>query len=202
MMRIPKIIKKISVNEKELKVLNALRDKTFAARQQTHDDLFPPFADGLRQIRELTQNIALISGAIAAFTIPVVPTDFIQTKILAYLSLILLFTTISYAVFHLSQVITKEVNQLSKQNSLFEKIYDDHIDRINSVIESGDKKILEIDQQSLIKELSSLEEISNPDKSLIYLRTLLILALFLLVLSFIPTHFYEQILFAFHFLRI
>lgn len=137
--------------------------------------------------------MAIISGAVAAFTIPVVNTDFVQTKPFAYLALVLQFMTIAYAVHHLTNVITKEVNELAKQHSTYMGVLDKEIDRTNEVIESGDiSKFVHTDDEAneLLTKLGELITVPEPDKSLDRLRFLLTASLILLSLSFIPTNVY------------
>jgi hypothetical protein len=190
----PKIIKEVKVNDQQLGILLDYKKEMFSKQHEAHSDIFPALVDGMRQVRELTQNIALIAGAVASFTIPVVNTSFIQTKILAYLAIILLFITISYAVYHLSEVITNEINQLAKQHNTFITLFNESIDRINTVIESGEiEKINEFDKDSVLARLDELNLPAKPDKSLNYLRSLLVLALFLLVLSFVSPDIYSII---------
>jgi len=138
----------------------------------------------------------IIAGAIAAFTIPVVNTDFVQTKPFAYLALVLQFMTIAYAVYHLTNVITKEINELAKQHSTYMGVLDQEIDRTNEVIESGDiNKFVHTDSEAneLLAKLDGLKTTPKPDNSLDGLRFLLIASLVMLSLSFVPTDVYFQI---------
>ncbi len=188
-----KVIKDIKVTDEQLEILLKHKDSQFALRKEVHADIFPALVEGLRQIRELTQNMAIISGAVAAFTIPVVNTDFVQTKPFAYLALVLQFMTIAYAVHHLTNVITKEVNELAKQHSTYMGVLDKEIDRTNEVIESGDiSKFVHTDDEAneLLTKLGELITVPEPDKSLDRLRFLLTASLILLSLSFIPTNVY------------
>jgi hypothetical protein len=182
-----KVIKQIKVDDRQLALLQQYKEQQFALKKEVHSDIFPALIEGLRQIRELEQNIAIIAGAIASFTIPVVNTSFVQVKFLAYLALVFLFTTICYAIYHLSEVTTKEVNELSKQHSTYNKLIDEVIDRINTVIESGDvDKLVDFDKQDVIARLDELKKTPKPDKSLDRLKLFLFIALGSLVLSFIP----------------
>lgn len=189
-----KVIKQVNVDDRQLALLQQYKEQQFALKKEIHSDIFPALIEGLRQIRELEQNIAIIAGAIASFTIPVVNTSFVQVKFLAYLALVFLFTTICYAIYHLSEVTTKEVNELSKQHSTYSKLIDEVIDRINTVIESGDvNKLVDFDQQDVLSRLDELKTAPKPDKSLDRLRLLLFVALGLLALSFIPMSGYSTI---------
>ena len=190
-----KVIKQVKVNDQQLDILVQYKDKLFRQKTEVHETLFPPLADALRQIRELTQNIAVISGAIAAFTIPVVNTNFIQIKFLAYLSLVLLFATICYAIYHLSEVIPKEVNELSRQHSTYMKVLDDEIERINGIIESGNINEFVLKDQEIKKTIDQLDQLKtppSPDRSLDNLRLLILIALTSLTLSFIPLNIYTE----------
>ncbi len=189
-----KVIKQVKVNDHQLAILQRYKEQQFALKKEIHSDIFPALIEGLRQIRELEQNIAIIAGAIASFTIPVVNTPFVQIKFLAYLALVFLFTTICYAVYHLSEIITKEVNELSKQHLTYSELIDEVIDRINTVIESGDvNKLVDFDQENVTLRLDGLKTTTKPDKNLDRLRLLLFTALGLLVLSFIPKSTYAAI---------
>lgn len=191
-----KVIKDVKVDDKQLEILLQHKDRQFALKKEVHADIFPALIEGLRQIRELTQNMAIISGAIAAFTIPVVNTDFVQTKPFAYLALVLQFICIAYAVRHLTNVITKEINELAKQHSTYMGVLDQEIDRTNEVIESGDiSKFVHTDDEAneLLKKLAGLKTPPEPDKSLDRLSFLLIASLVTLSLSFVPTNIYFQI---------
>jgi len=191
-----KVIKDVRVDDKQLEILLQHKDRQFALKKEVHADIFPALVEGLRQIRELTQNMAIISGAIAAFTIPVVNTDFVQTKPFAYLALVLQFMCIAYAVHHLANVITKEINELAKQHSTYMGVLDQEIDRTNEVIESGDiSKFVHTDDEAneLLSKLDGLKTPPEPDKSLDRLSFLLIASLVMLSLSFVPTNIYFQI---------
>jgi len=191
-----KVIKDVRVDDKQLEILLQHKDRQFALKKEVHADIFPALVEGLRQIRELTQNMAIISGAIAAFTIPVVNTDFVQTKPFAYLALVLQFMCIAYAVHHLANVITKEINELAKQHSTYMGVLDQEIDRTNEVIESGDiSKFVHTDDEAneLLSKLDGLKTPPEPDKSLDRLSFLLIASLVMLSLSFVPTNMYFQI---------
>ena len=191
-----KVIKDVRVDDKQLEILLQHKDRQFALKKEAHADIFPALVEGLRQIRELTQNMAIISGAIAAFTIPVVNTDFVQTKPFAYLALVLQFMCIAYAVHHLANVITKEINELAKQHSTYMGVLDQEIDRTNEVIESGDiSKFVHTDDEAneLLSKLDGLKTPPEPDKSLDRLSFLLIASLVMLSLSFVPTNMYFQI---------
>lgn len=191
-----KIIKGVKVNDEQLAILLQHKDRQFALKKEVHADIFPALMEGLRQIRELTQNIAIIAGAIAAFTIPVINTDFVQVKILAYLALVLQFITIIYVINHLTQVITKEVNELAKQHSTYVGLLDQEIDRTNEVIESGDiSKFVHTDEEvkELLGKLDNIKANLVPDKSLDRLRLLLTASLVALCLSFISTETYSYI---------
>lgn len=190
-----KPINEVNVSEDHLAILLQHKDKQFELKKEVHTDIFPVLIEGLRQIRELTQNIAIIAGAIAAFTIPVVNTPFIQIKLLAYLSITTLFLLIAYAVFHLTSVITREVNELSRQHSTYIELLDDEIDRINSVIETGEITKLAHSEQDRVKILDKLKElqtIPKPDKSLDRIKWMLIAALIFLVLSFVPLNAFQS----------
>ena len=191
-----KVIKDVKVDDKQLEILLQHKDRQFTLKKEVHADIFPALVEGLRQIRELTQNMAIISGAIAAFTIPVVNTDFVQTKPFAYLALVLQFMCIAYAVHHLANVITKEINELAKQHSTYMGVLDQEIDRTNEVIESGDiSKFVHTDDEAneLLSKLDGLKTPPEPDKSLDRLSFLLIASLVMLSLSFVPTNIYFQI---------
>ena len=190
-----KMVKDIKVNDKQLEILLKRKDDQFALRKEVHADIFPALVEGFRQIRELTQNIAIIAGAIAAFTIPVVNTDFVQNKPFAYLALVLQFMTISYAVHHLTKVITKEINELANQHSTYIGLLDQEVDKINEVIESGDiSKLVHPDEVDNIQTtLDELKTIPEPDKSLDRLRFMLIASLVLLSLSFVPSSVYYYV---------
>jgi hypothetical protein len=136
--------------------------------------------------RSITVNIAIIAGAIAAFTIPIMNTLIIQNKPVAYYSLFLLFVTICYAVHHLSETISKEVNELSRQHETYNQLIDENIDRINSVFETSDiNKLVQFDSNDIKKRLDTLKIEKKPDNSLYHLRTLLYLSLVSLFISFI-----------------
>lgn len=189
-----KIIRKIRVNAPQLAILLQHKDKQFELKKEVQADLFPPLVEAIRQIRELTQNIALIAGAIASFIIPVINTSFVQTKSFGYASLVFLFVTICYAIHHLTEVIPKEVSELSRQHSTFMTILDDEIDRVNTIIESGNFNQIvhsEKENREISKQIDELKSIPRPDKSLNILRALLTIALLLLTLSFIPALLYE-----------
>ena len=191
-----KVIKDVKINDKQLEILLQHKDRQFALKKEVHADIFPALVEGLRQIRELTQNMAIISGAIAAFTIPVVNTDFVQTKPFAYLALVLQFMCIAYSVHHLTNVITKEINELAKQHSTYMGVLDQEIDRTNEVIESGDiSKFVHTDDEAneLLTKLDGLKTPPEPDKSLDRLSFLLIASLVMLSLSFVATNIYFQI---------
>lgn len=182
-----KNIKQVKVNDTQLALLQQYKDQQFSLKKEVHSDIFPALMEGLRQIRELIQNIAIISGAIATFTIPVLNTSIIQIKPLGYLSLVFLFITICYAIYHLSEVIPKEVNELSKQHTTYNDLLDESINRINEVIETGNvNKLVEFDIEDVKSRLGSLKTELKPDKSLNILRTLFFIALGLLTISFIP----------------
>lgn len=188
-----KVIKDIKVTDEQLEILLKHKDSQFALRKEVHADIFPALVEGFRQIRELTQNIAIIAGAIAAFTIPVVNTNFVQYKPFAYFALVLQFMTISYAVYHLTNVITKEINELAKQHSTYIALLDQEIDITNEVIESGDiSKLTKADDEAdiLQAKLDELKTVPEPDKSLDRLRFMLITSLVMLSLSFIPVEVY------------
>lgn len=191
----PKVIKSVKVNDQQLAILLEHKDKQFELKKEVHADIFPALVEGLRQIRELTQNMAIIAGAIAAFTIPVVNTSFVQTKPFAYLALVLQFITIGYAIYHLVSVITKEVNELSRQHSTFMTLIDQEIDRVNEIIESGDiDKLVHTDSetQEILDRLDGLKTVPEPDKSLDRLKFLLIGSLLALSLSFLPLNLYTD----------
>lgn len=192
-----KIIRGIKVNDKQLEILLQHKDRQFALKKEVHADIFPALMEGLRQIRELTQNIAIIAGAIAAFTIPVINTDFVQVKVFAYLALVLQFITIIYVINHLTNVITKEVNELAKQHSTYVGLLDQEIDRTNEVIESGDiSKFVHTDEEvkELLGKLNDIKANLIPDKSLDRLKLLLTTSLVALCLSFVPLNIYDQLL--------
>lgn len=191
-----KVIKDIKVTDEQLEILLKHKDSQFALRKEVHADIFPALVEGFRQIRELTQNIAIIAGAIAAFTIPVVNTNFVQNKPFAYFALVLQFMTISYAVHHLTNVITKEINELAKQHSTYIGLLDQEIDRTNEVIESGDfRKLVHADDEAdkLQTKLDELKTVPEPDKSLDKLRFMLITSLVMLSLSFVPVGVYRTL---------
>lgn len=196
-----KVISQVRVNEKQLEILESFKEKQFALKKEIHSDLFPAIVESLRQTRELTQNIALISGAIASFTIPVVNTPFVQVKIFAYLALVFLFILICYAVYHLTEVLSGEVNGLSNQHTTYSNLIDDTIDRINSVIESGEiNKLVDFDKSDVLSRLNELKTDQKPDKSLDILRILLVVSLSLLSMSFVPLHYYLCLLTFFNYL--
>ncbi len=174
------------LNEQQIKLLNGDKEEQFLLKREIHRDIFPIMVEGFRQIRELTQNIAIISGAIAAFTIPILNTDLVQTKVLAYIALLLLFISIVYAIHHLSEVISKEVNDLSKQHSTYNDILDDAIDRVNTVLLTGNIDKLNVDEKKVLKKLSTIKILPKIDRSLNILKTIIFAALVYLFLSFIP----------------
>lgn len=189
-----KELKGIKVNDKQLSLLQQYKEQQFELKKEIHSNIFPALVEGLRQIRELTQNIAIISGAIAAFTIPVLNTSIIQIKPLAFLSLSFLFATICYAIYHLSEIIPKEVNELSKQHATYNNLIDESINRINIVIETGDvNKLVEFDIEDVKSRLETLKTEPQKDKSLDNLRTLLFVALGLLTISFIPVNVFDYL---------
>jgi len=186
-----KAISQIKVTDEQLKILEEYKSKQFQLKKEIHADIFPALVEGLRQVRELEQNIAIIAGAIASFTIPVVNTSFVQIKFLSYFALVFLFITICYAVYHLSEVITKEVNELTKQHSTYNNLLDEVVSRINDVIETGDiNKLNDFDHDEVLSKLDGLKSPQKIDKSLNWLRGFLFTALGLLVLSFVPSWLY------------
>ena len=180
-------IKEIKVNDAQLKLLQQYKKEQFELKSEIHSDIAPMLIEGFRQMRELTQNMAIIAGAIASFTIPILNTTIIQTRWLAYSAVMLLFGTIIYAVYHLSEVIPKEINELSKQHTTYNELLDESINRINKTISTGDAKELDnFDKEEVIKRVALLKTKNRRDASLNILRTVLFLALIFLSFSFIP----------------
>ncbi len=101
--------------------------------------------------------------------------------------LLFLFFTICYSVYHLSEIIPTEVNELVKQHTLYNNLIDESINRIIEVIESGDfKKLTAFDKSDIEDRLASLKTEQKIDRSLTIIRSLLLVALSLLFISFIP----------------
>jgi len=173
------------LNTEQFKILKQYKDEQWDLHSNIHDSLIPLITEDIKQIRELTKDIAIIAGAIAAFTIPVINTQLIYTKPLAYLALFLLFSTIMYAIYHLSDIIPKELNGLVKQQTVYSKVVVDSINRINKVFEDGNiNHIIDFDKEKILKELDELKEDINPDKSLDVLRILLGSSMIFILLSF------------------
>jgi hypothetical protein len=186
-------IKEIKVNDEQLKLLQQYKKEQFELKSEIHSDIAPMLIEGFRQMRELTQNIAIIAGAIASFTIPILNTSIIQTKYLAYSAVVLLFGAIIYAVYHLSEVIPKEINALSKQHSTYNELIDESINRINKTISTGDVKELDnFDKEEVVRRAAQIKTENRKDASLDILRTVLFLALLFLSFSFIPFNSIKQ----------
>ena len=174
-------------SDRDLKLFEEYKQEQFALKDKVHSDIFPILIEGTRQIRELTQSIAIIAGAIASFTIPVMNTSLVGTKPFAYLALLFLFLTIIYAIYHLTEVIPKELNAIAKQHKVYNSLLDENIDRVNQVLHTGEvNKLVDYDIKKVESRLAELHVESRRDKSLDHLRAFLIFALFSLLLAFIP----------------
>lgn len=180
------IVEDIKVDTKELEKLIQFKNEQYELKKQIHNDIFPALVEGFRQIRELILNIAIISGAIASFTIPVIGSQIIQIKSLAYGAIFLLFITICYAIYHLSEIIPSEVNALSKQHRVYNDLIDESIDRINRTISTGDfEELKRFDKNDILNRLNSIKVPEKTDKSLSRLRSVFFIAIGFLSLSFL-----------------
>ena len=171
-----------------LKILDDYKKEKFALRDVIWKDVGGKLFSSLEQSRGLIQNIAIISGAISAFTIQALGSPVIETPVLAYLSLYLNFSVIVYAVFHLGFVFTKEINGLTEQLHTYIDINNEDIDRINKAIQTGEIDNLRNfnmeDIEQRLKKLESKKE--KPDNSIDVLTRLLLLALVAFAISVIP----------------
>ncbi|MBI4100411.1 hypothetical protein HY439_01590 [Candidatus Microgenomates bacterium] len=175
----------LNLSDKQFRTLKEYKDETWGLHRQIYSDIVPLLAEGIKQIRGLTRDITIIAGAIASFTIPTLNTSLIQTKPLAYTALFFLFLTILYAVYHLSEIIPKEVNSLDQQLKVYSEIVIENISRINKTFEDGNiNHLLEVDEEQVKNKLDTIKAEEKPDKSLDRLRTLLGISLVLIILSF------------------
>lgn len=185
---------KISPEELTQYLLNQ-KEESKKFRKEIQNDILPHMAEFLAQIRNLIKDIAIIAGAIAAFTIPALGSEIIQTKVLAQLAIMLLFITIIYAVYHLTEILPTELNGLSDQLKVYMKIIDHEMDGINKSLVEGNVTAYNETKKLIIKELGSLKKAENkPDHTLDYLRLTLSFALVLIFLSLFD---YSSIIYSF-----
>lgn len=176
------------LNEKQIDILLNRKKDLWGQYNYISGALIPLIGDGLRQIRSLTKDIALISAAIATFYLPVLTTEIVQTKFFAFMALFYLFFAIIYAIYHLSEVLPKEIDGLVKQQKIFGGLLFGEIDKVNKVLTGEGVEILkhsEEDKGTIESKLNSLKVESKPDKSLDNLRVMLLLAFIFIILSFI-----------------
>lgn len=184
----------IKVNNEQLALLQQLKERNFALKKEIHFDIFSTIVQDLNQLRSVEQNIAIIAGAIASFTIPVINSPLVHVKFLAYLSLVFLFITICYSIYHLSNGISNELNNLSKQHKTFMSLVDENIGRIDKVMETGDfRELLNFNREDFDQKLKQIKVSPKADHSLDWLQGMLFIALLLLTLSFIPSSFYHSL---------
>lgn len=176
---------KKKLTEEDLKLLYKHRQTSLNLREDIYDDITTKMVSILGQIRSLTKDIAVIAGAIAAFTIPVVNTDMVKTKGFAYIALLLLFVTIFYAVHHLSNVLPSELNGLSKQLKLYNELINEDLERVDRTIRTGEVDNMKVDQNSIKERFDSIKEKETTDRSLDILKYLLLFSLMFNFLSFI-----------------
>lgn len=167
-------------------LLNDRKERQLALLSKISDKLLPILFEDHRQLRELTQNIAIIAGAIASFTIQALGSELIKHPWFAYFSLVTLFFTIMYAIQHLGTVITHEINAIANQHTTFAKIISEDIANINKAISNNDVSYILVDTATVEKELDALEEPITKDRSVDVLKFLLGIALTLLLIAFVP----------------
>lgn len=172
------------LNNEPFKLLKDYKDETLSRYDKVNDMILPLIVEDLKQLRDLTKDIIIISGAIASFTIPILNTSIVQTKSFAYTALFLLFSTMIYAIYHLTELIPKELTSLSRQQEVYSKVIVGNITRINRVLEDGNiDHLKEIDENDSLNQLNSLKIENKPDNSLNILRFLLGLSLTFIILS-------------------
>ncbi|MFA5776199.1 MAG: hypothetical protein WC988_01430 [Patescibacteria group bacterium] len=175
------------MDEKTKQILQNDIEKNYKVRESVGSSIMPVLVETIAQYRNVVLHYALIAGAIAAFTIPVLGSKVIYLKFFAYLALVYLFAIIVYALFHVGILITKEINGLKRQLYTYLKVIDESIKVRRKAIETSNiGEMQNFDRPSALKQLSELTIPDRPDNSLAILSRLIFLALFSLLLSVVP----------------
>lgn len=174
------------LTKKQIGILESRKSKLFQKRKEIHNDIMPLIVQSLNQSRGLMKDIAIISGAIATFSLPLLTSSIVKTHMLLYIAIAILFFIISFSIYHVKEIVTREINELNRQHSTYIDLLSRSIDSINKVYSDGNTNHLKkFDAEEIEDKLKSLKVDQRPDNALDNLWKLHALALIFILLSLV-----------------
>ena len=165
------------MNESEKVIVNQAKEIKGIYRKKRDaivDRVLPVEFDNLRQIRQFVMNLSIIAGALASFTLMLLPNDIIKCKMLLILADTLLLITIGISVNYLSKILQEENNKLAALNKKYCTLSNEVIQAAEKLEEAPTAENVQYFSSICIKQNDELKDEVQPKNKKSYIIDIMV----------------------------